>query len=247
MPEGGDLILKTMNTTHEVMQGKLYDPVPGDYVLLTVADTGVGMDKKTADRIFDPFFTTKEMGRGIGLGLAAAYGIIKGHEGYIDVESTKGQGTTFSIYLPQTDKELPLQKPVTTAEAILEGSGTVLLVDDEEVVLEVGRELLEAMGYQVLLARDGKEAIDVFGPNQDDIDLVLLDMVMPNMGGGEAYDRMKEMNPDVRVLLSSGFSIDGEATEILDRGCNGFIQKPFTIKELSQKMGEILKGGQQSE
>jgi CheY-like chemotaxis protein len=244
MPEGGELILKTMNTTHEDMAGKLYDPVPGNYVLLTVTDTGAGMDKETADRIFDPFFTTKEMGRGIGLGLAAAYGIIKGHGGYIDVESIKGQGTSFSIYLPATDKEV--QTPVRIAEAIVEGSGTVLLVDDEEVILEVGQELLEAMGYRALLARDGKEAIDVFRNNLDDIDLVLLDMVMPNMGGGEAYDRMKEISPDVKVLLSSGFSIDGEATEILKRGCNAFIQKPFTMKELSQKIGEILEMGLQT-
>jgi len=244
MPEGGELILKTMNTTHEDMVGKLYDPVPGNYVLLTVTDTGAGMDKETADRIYDPFFTTKEMGRGIGLGLAAAYGIIKGHGGYIDVESIKGQGTAFSIYLPATHKEA--QKPIKTAEAIVEGSGTVLLVDDEEVILEVGQELLEAMGYRALLARDGKEAIDVFRKNLDDIELVLLDMVMPNMGGGEAYDRMKEISPDVKVLLSSGFSVDGEATEILKRGCNGFIQKPFTMKELSQKIGEILEMGLQT-
>lgn len=132
-------------------------------------------------------------------------------------------------------------KAVKTVERFTMGAGTVPLVDNEEVILEVGQELLEAMGYRVLVgARDGKEAIEVYRKNQHDIDIVLLDMVMPNMGGGEAYDRMKEINPDIKVFLSSGFSIDGEATEILERGCNGFIQKPFSMKELSQKIREIV-------
>jgi len=240
MPGGGDLILNTMNmnTTHKDMKGKLYDPKPGNYVLLTVTDTGRGMDKETKERIFDPFFTTKEMGRGTGLGLASTYGIIKGHGGYIDVESIKGQGTAFSIYLPGSEKKV--QGAVKTADQVIKGTGTVLLVDDEEIILEVGQELLEAMGYRVLTAKNGKGAIEVYKKNRDKIDIVFLDMVMPNMGGGEVYDRMKEMNPDIKVLLSSGFSIDSKATQILERGCNGFIQKPFNMKELSRKIREIL-------
>jgi len=238
MPGGGKLILKTVNVTHKDMKGKLYEPKPGNYVLLTVTDTGIGMYKKTMERIFDPFFTTKEMGRGTGLGLASAYGIIKAHGGYIDVDSRRGHGTTFSIYLPATEKEV--QRVVRTAERVAKGTGKVLLVDDEEVVLEVGQELLEATGYTVLTAKDGKEAIKVYRKNRDNIDIVVLDMVMPNMGGGEAYDRMREMNPNVKVLLSSGYSIDGEASEILERGCDGFIQKPFTMKELSGEIGKIL-------
>ena len=238
MPGGGDLILKTDNLTHEDMKGKLYDPKPGSYVLLTVADTGLGMDKQTIGRIFDPFFTTKEMGRGTGLGLASAYGIIKAHAGYIDVESQKGVGTTFSIYLPSSEKMV--QKVVKAAQEVIGGTETVLLIDDEEVVLEVGKNFLEAMGYRVLTARDGKEAIEIYKKNRDKIDLVILDMVMPHMGGGEAYDKMKEISPNVKVLLSSGYSIDGQATEILQRGCNGFIQKPFTIKRLSQAIREVL-------
>jgi CheY-like chemotaxis protein len=238
MPGGGDLILKSTNVTDKDMMGKVYDPKPGNYVLFTVTDTGSGMDKKTLERIFDPFFTTKEMGRGTGLGLASAYGIIKGHGGYIDVDSKKEQGTTFSIYLPASEKEV--ERVVKTAEGFIRETGTVLLVDDEDVILEVGQDLLEAMGYQVLIARDGKEAIEVYRKNQDEIDIVVLDMVMPNMGGGEAYDRMKKINPDIKVLLLSGFSIDGEAAEILKRGCDGFIQKPFNTKDLSGKIREIL-------
>jgi len=238
MHGGGDLILKTMNTTHKDMKGRLYDPKPGNYVVLTVTDTGIGMDRETMDRIFDPFFTTKEMGRGTGLGLASAYGIIKGHGGYVDVGSKKGHGTTFSVYLPASEEKV--QKAVKNAEKLIKGTETILLADDEEIILKVGRELLEAMGYRVLTVRDGKEAIEVYRKNWDDIDIVILDMVMPNMDGGEAYDHLKEINPNIKVVLSSGFSIDGEASEILARGCNGFIQKPFTIKELSGKIRGIL-------
>ena len=238
MPGGGDLILQTKNVTHKEIECKLDDPKPGSYVLLMVTDTGIGMDNKILQRIFDPFFTTKEMGRGTGLGLASAYGIIKGHGGYIDVDSKKGHGTTFRVYLPASEKQV--RKAVSPAVPLIKGTESVLLVDDEEVVLEIGQELLEAMGYRVLSARNGEEAIEVYEKNQDDIDIVVLDMIMPSMGGGEAYDRIKEFNPDVKVLLSSGFSIDGKAAEILRRGCNGFIQKPFTMNELSQKIREIL-------
>ena len=238
MPSGGDLVLKTTNTTYEHMKGKPYHAKPCKYVLLTVTDTGMGMDKETRQRIFDPFFTTKERGRGSGLGLASAYGIIKSHCGYIDVDSKSGHGTTFSIYLPASEKKV--QKTVKATERMVKGTGTVLLVDDEETILQVAQELLETMGYRVLLARNGREAVEAYRKNQDDIDIVLLDIVMPNMGGAEAYDLMKQINPNIKVLLSSGYSINGEATKIIKRGCNAFIQKPFTMKELSRKIREIL-------
>jgi two-component system cell cycle sensor histidine kinase/response regulator CckA len=239
MPGGGDLILKTMNTSHEHMTGKVYDPKAGNYVLLMVTDTGTGMDEETMECIFDPFFTTKEMGRGTGLGLASAYGIIKGHGGYIDVESTKGYRTTFRIYLPVPENKD--YEAVKSAEQFIKGTGTVLLVDDEDVILEVGQELLETMGYRVLIARNGKEAIDIYRKNWNDIDIVLLDMVMPHMGGAKAYEWMKEINPNVKVILSSGYSMEGQATEILNRGCDSFIQKPFTMRELSKRIKEVLE------
>jgi PAS domain S-box-containing protein len=239
MPDGGDLILKTENMTYPDIQGKVYDSKPGNYVLLTVTDTGIGIDKGTMESIFDPFFTTKETGEGTGLGLASAYSIIRSHGGHIDVESTEGYRTTFRVYLPAPEQEA--LEALKTAEQYVKGSGTILLVDDEEVVLKVGSELLETMGYRVLLARDGKEAIEVYRRQRDDIDLVLLDMVMPNIGGGKAYDYLKKINPNIKVLLASGYSIDGQATEILNRGCNGFIQKPFTMRELSTKIMEVLE------
>lgn len=238
MSEGGDLFLKTMNVTDEDIRGKQYEPNQGDYVLLTITDTGVGMDKKTKERIFEPFFTTKEMGRGTGLGLASVYGIIKAHDGYIDVVSEKGKGTTFNIYFPASDKKIP--KAAKTAGEVMKGSATILFVDDEPPVLDVGVQILKNLGYTVFAAGCGKEAIKVYKKNKGKIDLVILDMIMPEIGGGEVYDRLKEIDPNIKVLLSSGYSINGQAKEILKRGCDDFIQKPFHMSELSQKIREIL-------
>jgi two-component system cell cycle sensor histidine kinase/response regulator CckA len=238
MPAGGDLTLKTMNATHEDMKDKPYDPIPGNYALLSVADTGIGMEKEIQKRIFDPFFTTKEMGRGTGLGLASVYGIIKGHGGYIDVQSEKGHGTTFSIYLPASDQKA--YKEIEKDIQITERTGTILLVDDEEMVLDVSAKMLKNLGYTVFRARSGNEAIETYEENKDHIDMIILDMVMPQMGGGETYDRLKEIDPDVKVLLSSGYSIDGQAKDILSRGCDGFIHKPFGMEELVSKTREIL-------
>ena len=238
MPGGGELYLQTENVTLAAPFVKHYGLVPGRYVKITIADTGVGMDKKTRDRIFDPFFTTKEMGRGTGLGLASAYGIIKNHGGIIQVESEKGEGSVFTISLPASEKEVSDACP--PPEEILRGKERILLVDDEELVLDVGRQLMEKLGYQVVLANGGKDALATYALEKERIDMVILDMVMPDMGGGEIFDRLKAMNPAVKVLLSSGYSIDGEAGEILDRGCDGFIQKPFHIKDLSHKIREIL-------
>jgi two-component system cell cycle sensor histidine kinase/response regulator CckA len=196
------------------------------------------MDKAIQKRMFDPFFTTKEMGRGTGLGLASAYGIIKNHGGFINVYSEKDHGSIVNIYLPASLKEvIEEEKP---SEGILKGSETVLFVDDEDMIIEVSEELLKRLGYMVLTAGSGKEAIKIYEENSHQIDLVVLDMIMPDMGGGDTYDGLKMLNSKVKVLLSSGYSIDGQATEILDRGCNGFIQKPFKMKEFSQKLRNIL-------
>ncbi|MGB6011627.1 MAG: PAS domain S-box protein [Desulfobacterales bacterium] len=238
MPGGGDLFLKTMNVTHDDIGDKPYKPKSGDYILLKVKDTGTGMDQKIMDRIFEPFFTTKELGRGSGLGLASVYGIIKGHGGYIDVESKKGQGVTFNIYLPASEESV--QKTPEISERIMEGNETILLVDDEALVIDVGVQLLEKLGYTVFEAQSGRDAIRIFTERNRAIDMLILDMVMPGMGGGEVYDQIKRLDPKVKVLLSSGYSIDGQATEILNRGCEGFIQKPFNMKDLSKKIREVL-------
>ena len=240
MHHGGGLFIHTANVTlsREDIRHFHFPVLPGNYTKVSVTDTGIGMDEATQQRIFEPFFTTKEMGLGTGLGLASAYGIIKNHGGIINVSSQSGEGATFNIYLPASDKEI--QEETVLTGKVLKGEETLLLVDDEEIIIQVGEEILEALGYKVMIARGGKEAIECYKKHNDQIDLVILDMIMPEIGGGETYERIKKMNPAIKVLLSSGYSINGQAEVIMERGCNGFIQKPFKIREISQKIREIL-------
>jgi PAS domain S-box-containing protein len=238
MPGGGNIYLETENVFLNDKQALHSSVKPGKYVKITVTDTGTGMDEKTRQRIFDPFFTTKEMGRGTGLGLATVYGIIKGHKGMINVYSELGHGTTFTIYLPASEKEVV--KKETATGTIDRGTETILLVDDEKIVLEANRGMLESMGYRVYAVESGQEAITLFKGKRNEIDLVILDMIMPEISGGETFDRLREINPGIKVLLSSGYSLNGEAQTIMDRGCKGFIQKPFRIEKLSQKVREML-------
>jgi two-component system cell cycle sensor histidine kinase/response regulator CckA len=243
MPGSGDLFLVTDNGTHEMMNGRPYSPKPGHYIRLQIRDTGSGIDEKTMERIFDPFFTTKKMGRGTGLGLASAYGIIKAHDGYLDVESEIGIGTTFSIFL-MTSENKAVEIP-TTPEQIVRGKGKILLVDDEETVIEVGAAMLTQAGYSVISATSGREALDIYKQRSMEIALVILDMIMPDLGGSEVFDLIKKINPRAQVLLSSGYSIDGQASEIMARGCNGFIQKPFNLEQVTRKINDIVSTGAQ--
>lgn len=239
MPTGGDLYITAMNTNAKNIKHKSFKVKDsGNFIQIVIRDTGIGMDQKIVDRIFEPFFTTKGLASGTGLGMASVYGIIKGHGGYINVKSKVGRGTTFDIYLPAAGESI-LKNKESNIEAV-KGQGTLLLVDDEDVILEVAQEYLNLLGYNVLLAKGGKAAIDIYQQKKDEIDMVLLDMVMPDLSGGDTYDRVKEINPHVKVLLSSGYSIDGQARDIINRGCNGFIQKPFTLKDLSYKLKEVL-------
>jgi len=254
MPGGGNINVQTENVLIDEDYDKMYQIEPGRYVKISVTDTGVGMDKSVQKRIFDPFFTTKEMGAGTGLGMASVYGIIKNHGGFINVYSEEGNGSTFNIYLPASASAQARRAglPATGAggmaqraerkgkDKIIRGKETVLFVDDEDMIIEVVGEMLEQLGYKVLTAESGTEAIETYKKNKEQIDIVILDMVMPDMSGGEAYDKLKQINPDIKVLLASGYSLDGAATEILDRGCSGFIQKPVKTSALSQKLREIL-------
>lgn len=211
----------------------------GKYVKITVADTGVGMDENTRRRIFEPFFTTKEMGRGTGLGLATVYGIIKGHDGFIDVASEFGRGSCFTIYLPATEKRI-IEQDDQVEEQIVKGQETILLIDDEATILDVTKEVLETMGYKVITASNGLEAIEIYKKENHRIDMVILDMIMPVMGGGETFDELKSINKDIKVILSSGYSLTGQATEIMKRGVKAFIQKPYKMDQLSQKIRDAI-------
>ena len=245
MPQGGELFLNTKNAFLDDYNARLNGLTPGKYVQLSVRDTGIGIDSHTQEKIFDPFFTTKQRGRGTGLGLAASYGIIKNHGGIIKVQSEMGRGTTFNIYLPTSDKKVPIEEQ--TGEDAKAGSGLVLLVDDEDMIIRVGRQMLEALGYQVIEARSGKEAVEVYRENLDRIRVIILDVVMPDMDGSETFDLLKEVNPNVKVLLASGYSIDGKAGEILARGCDGFIQKPFDLNNLSNAISEVMENAMEAE
>jgi len=238
MPGGGDLSLESENRfvrEDDVMEAPV---TPGRYVRVSVTDTGMGMDEKTRERIFEPFFTTKAMGKGAGLGLASVYGIVKAHDGYIFVSSRPNEGARFDIYLPA----LMVSSIEERQErgGFVRGNETILLVDDEEIVMDVTRELIELMGYRVFTARSGREGVDLYRRMGKEIDMVILDMIMPGMGGGEVFDQLRELNPRLRILLSSGFSLSDQAQEIMDRGCDGFIQKPFQPGELSLKIRQIL-------
>ena len=234
----GELYLQTENIILNDNVVKPYGVNSGRYVKISVTDTGVGIDETIQHRIFDPFFTTKEVSRGTGLGLASAYGIIKSHGGIINANSKKGEGATFNIFLPASEKKIVKEKMIQ--KEILRGSETVLLVDDEDMILDIGRDLLEKLGYEVLTAKSGIEALEIYRTKQKKIDIVILDMVMPKMGGGDTYEKLRDIDSAVKVLLSSGYSIDGQASKILSRGCDGFIQKPFDIKSLSLEIRKIL-------
>jgi two-component system, cell cycle sensor histidine kinase and response regulator CckA len=239
MPGGGYLSLETRNVVLNGLDVRGHGVEPGEYVKISVTDTGSGIAEGIKERIFDPFFTTKDSGKGTGLGLASASGIIKSHGGFITVQSELGHGSTFDIFLPASKNSLVTETEIAEPK-ILTGKETILLVDDEKSIAEVTREILESLGYRIITAGSGQEAIAIFMEKKNEIDLVILDMIMPGMGGGKAFDALREIHPGLKVILSSGYGADGEARHILERGCNGFIQKPFRVAAISKKIREIL-------
>ena len=238
MPQGGKITVETRNVVLDQGDAQAYSAAPGKYVLIAVTDTGIGMDKETREKMFDPFFTTKPLSRGKGLGLASAYGIVKSHQGIITVDSEPNKGTRMNIFLPASEE--PAVREAKSPDTLLTGTETVLLVDDEPMITDVGGEMAASLGYKVITANGGLDAVEKYKEHQSEIDIVVLDMVMPDMGGGPTFDRLKAVYPDVKVILSSGYSINGEASAIMDRGCSGFIQKPFNLMQLSHKLREVL-------
>ena len=239
MPQGGRLIIETKNMTlSEARTRTELDLKAGQYVLLSVTDTGIGMDAAIQQHLFEPFFTTKEEGR--GLGLATVYGIVRGHGGAIHVYSEPGQGSTFKVYLPVASR--PAEDTAPKEAEVVGGTETVLVVDDEESVRKLLRRILEEGGYSVLLATDGVKAVELYTRLSAEIDLVVLDIIMPRMGGRETYERLREINPGVKVLLSSGYSENGQAQDILAAGARGFLQKPYDLRAVLHKVREVLEG-----
>lgn len=238
MHEGGDLYLKSENVILDKVFVLPHNVQPGRYVKISITDTGIGMDESVRRRIFEPFFTTHEPGRGTGLGLASAFGIIKNHHGVITVHSKLGQGSTFTIYLPATDKKPEIEQ--VSYETIEMGSETILLVDDESYIVDVGEMMLKGLGYTILTANCGKKAISVFEQNQDSIDLVVLDLVMPDMGGETVFNKIREIKPDTKVLFASGHYMSDQTRALLEAGSSDFLQKPFNLRQLSTKIRCII-------
>jgi nitrogen-specific signal transduction histidine kinase/CheY-like chemotaxis protein len=240
MPDGGKLIIETDNVTLDATYCATHiEAKPGLYVLLTVSDTGHGINKKTLEHIFEPFFTTKGPGQGTGLGLAMVYGIVKQHGGYTTCYSEPGVGTTFKIYFPAMILQVISEKP-TEIQPPKGGIETILLVDDEETIRDVGRDLLESAGYQVITARTGQEALEIYRAKSDSIALVILDLIMPEMGGKECLEELLKIDPVVKTLICSGLSQNGAAKAALKTGAKGFIGKPYNSTEMLSGIRKIL-------
>jgi PAS domain S-box-containing protein len=239
MPKGGDIYIQTENIYLTDDYCRPFEVSGGNYVKVTITDTGVGIADDIIERIFEPFFTTKDVGKGTGLGLASAYGIIKNHNGIIRVYSEPDHGTTFNIYLPASNL-----KEVIDAKAswqLMKGNETILLVDDEEATIQVEKLMLQQLGYTVFPVRSGREAVELYKQKAAQFDLVALDVIMPDMDGRDTYDELKKINPQVKVLLVSGYGYNKSIEELMAMGCYGFIQKPFDIVQLSQKIREVIE------
>jgi CheY-like chemotaxis protein/two-component sensor histidine kinase len=232
MPQGGTITIETSNVQLTESMRSGHGVIPGPYVSLMVRDSGCGMDKTTRARVFEPFFTTKELGRGTGLGLSMVYGIVKQSEGYIWCESTEGVGTTFTVLLPRVGDSEGVADKVDEAR-VDRGSGVVLITEDEDAIRALSRRILEREGYTVLEARDGREAIRVAAGYPSQIDLLITDMVMPNVGGTELFAHLRLLRPELRVLFVSGYTDDDIIRRGLKDKASAFLQKPFTARALA--------------
>jgi two-component system cell cycle sensor histidine kinase/response regulator CckA len=238
MPEGGQLIIETQNVEIDEAYSRVHPYArQGSYVLLAVSDTGVGMDAATIERIFEPFFTTKEVGKGTGLGLATVYGVVKQHGGFIHLYSELGKGTTFRIYLPATNGAPEPREPKRD-DRTPNGSETILLAEDNEGLREAAEEMLQRLGYRVILASNGAEATELFKANSGKIDLVILDIVMPLLSGPSAYSQMAAIQPDLRAIFATGYTAEtASLNSTLEKGVP-ILQKPYSMKNL----GQIVRG-----
>jgi two-component system, cell cycle sensor histidine kinase and response regulator CckA len=239
MPEGGTISIETKTEViDEIFIRKHVGTNEGLHIVVAVVDTGVGMDEQTQKRMFEPFFTTKAKDKGTGLGLSMVHGIVSSHGGFILVDSAPGKGSTFSIYLPASEKSLPPRE--VQQYSTVNGTGKVLVVDDEDYIRDLVRDILESTGYTVATAVNGEEAISIYQNEGDTIDLVILDMVMPKMDGKAVFCKLREMDPAVKVILSSGYSARDSAQDIINEGIAGIIQKPYKSHELQRTVESIL-------
>jgi PAS domain S-box-containing protein len=241
MPQGGKLTIRTkLVQVEEELCRACFSEFSGEYVLVSVGDTGEGMDEQTLEKIFDPFFTTKEVGKGTGLGLSTIFGIVTGHGGHITVDSQPGMGSTFNIYLPVPEEDLQVVTKEETDEDIAGGSETILFVDDEKSILHVGNKILHGKGYSIIAASNGEEAVKTYNKMKDDIALVILDVSMPGMGGHKCLQELQSIDPEVKVIICSGYFRGGDLKETLYLGASGFIPKPFSSSTMLKTVRKVL-------
>lgn len=247
MPNGGQFTIKTENVYLDEEYCAIHlNVLPGSYALLSVTDTGTGMDKETVNHIFEPFFTTKEVGKGTGLGLATVFGIVKQHRGHIRCYSEPGHGTTFNIYFPSfCDKEHP--ETVRSHSEVQGGTETILLVDDDEIIRDLGSRILREVGYNVILAENGKDALEIYARHVDKIALILLDLVMPEMDGQQCLEEIVKVDPMAKVLITSGYPQNGIFITLQAAGAKGFVEKPFDQKKLLTLIRDIIDKNESSE
>jgi len=241
MPKGGIIGIEVRTVASETLIQQFPETKNDRYISISVSDTGTGMDEATKSRIFDPFFTTKEQGKGTGLGLSVVYGVVQDHHGFIAVESKAGQGTTFHLYIPVPQEEKETQEIKNTkADGEQRGSETILFVEDEQLLREVIQSVLETNGYKVLLANNGREAVEIYKKEYKDIALVLSDMGLPKLGGRDVYAMLKEINPHIKIIFASGFISQETRSELYKEGVKGFIMKPYGVHEVLHMVREVL-------
>ncbi len=243
MPDGGKFVVETENVILDEEYCKTHlGAVSGEHVLLSFSDTGCGMDKETVEHIFEPFYTTKETGKGTGLGLAMVYGIVKSHDGYIMCYSEPGKGTTFKIYFPAIEESVVSGGLSVDREKEMQGGNeTILLVDDEKAILDMGKNMLERFGYTVIKAESGEKAIEIYKAQKERIDLVILDLGMPGMGGHKCLKELLKIDSHVKVIIASGYSEIGKVKETVESGASGFIGKPYQLADMLKKVREALE------
>jgi CheY-like chemotaxis protein len=243
MPQGGHVTICTSHATLDERYCRTYPEVqPGEYVVLNVSDTGSGMDKDVVDRIFEPFFTMKKPGEGTGLGLAIVFGIVKSHGGYISCRSSPGKGTTFELCFPAMELEIGSNASDASERPVL-GTETILLVDDEEPIRNFATEVLSKVGYTVLVAADGREALEIYQKQGSTIDLVVLDLVMPKMGGVQCLEELVKIDPRARVLIVSGHLLDPHTTALIQQRAKGIVKKPLKVADVLRAVRGVLDKG----
>jgi len=242
MPDGGNLFLETsvVDLKGEQADGLLLRQTSGRFVLVRMSDTGIGMDAQTRKHIFEPFFTTKAPGRGTGMGLAAVYGAVRLHQGAIGVDSAVGEGTSFRLYLPCVDTSVK-PEPRRPAASAAKRALRILLVDDDLTVRDVSRQMIESLGHEVLCCESGTQAVAEYAERWREIDLAIVDLVMPGMDGRETFDALRNINPAIVALLATGYGIHGEAHDVVRDGMCGLLEKPFSMEELASKLASAMR------